>query len=60
MKEKIKEFLSNKFSKIIEINKKYSEPKIEMSTSVRISLFFLRAYLIFLLLLLVYKFIISI
>ena len=55
--EKLKEFCQDKFGKIIEINNKYAHPKIEMSPTVTISLFLLRVYLIFLLLLLVYKFI---
>ena len=57
IKEEFKNFCQNRFGKIIEINKKYANPKIEMSPTVRISLFLLRAYLIFLILLLVYKFI---
>lgn len=55
--KKLKLFYLNHFGKIIEINKKYAKPKIEMSMSVKLSLFFLRMYLIFLLLLLIYKFI---
>lgn len=54
---KFKIFLQNRFSKIIEINEKYANPKIEMSPTVKISLLLLRCYLIFLLVLLVYKFI---
>lgn len=57
MRKAIKQFYLNNFSKIIEINRKYAHPKIEMSPAVRISLFCLRAYLIFLLMLLAYKFI---
>ena len=52
-----RKFIQDKFKKIIEINEKYSQPKIEMSLTVKISLFLLRVYLIFLLFLLVYKFI---
>jgi len=55
--ERFKEFCQDKFGRIIEINNKYAHPKIEMSPVVRLSLFLLRAYLLFLLLLLVYKFI---
>ena len=55
--EEFKYFCRNKFGKIIEINNKYAHPKIEMSPTVKISLFMLRVYLIFLLLLLVFKFI---
>ena len=53
---KIKEFYQDNFSKIVEINAKYAQPKIEMSPIVKNSLLLLRVYLIFLLLLLVYKF----
>lgn len=55
-KEKFRNFCQNRFGKIIEINEKYAHPKIEMSRTVTVSLFLLRAYLIFLLLLLGYKF----
>lgn len=47
------------FDKIDEINKKYSTPKIKMTRSVKISLFMLRLYIILLVLILVYKFIIT-
>lgn len=57
LNNEFKKFYLDKFSKIIEINRKYANPKIEMSPIVKVSLFFLRAYLIFLLLLFVYKFI---
>lgn len=60
LNEKIKDFYQNKFGKIIEINEKYAQPKIEMSPTVKISLFLLRLYLIFLLLMFIYKFIIII
>ncbi len=43
--------------KIAEINRRYREPRIEMSTGVKISLLFLRMYLIFLVGLMVYRFI---
>ncbi len=45
------------WAKISEINKKYSTPKIEMSMAVKISLMFLRIYLLILVGLLVFKFI---
>lgn len=54
--EKIKCFCRSKFAKIIEINEKYSHPKIGMTPTVKFSLLLLRAYLIFLLLLLMFKF----
>ena len=40
-----------------EINRKYREPKIQMTTPVRIALFALRIYLLLLVGLLVFKFI---
>ncbi len=43
--------------KIAEINRRYDEPRIEMSKAVKASLFFLRFYLIVLVCLMVYKFI---
>ncbi len=43
--------------KIREINERYAEPRIEMSTAVKASLMLLRLYLIFLVCLMVYKFI---
>jgi len=42
--------------KITEINRRYATPKIQMSRGVRVALFMLRLYLIFLVLLLAYKF----
>ncbi len=52
--------LSNFYSlvrKIREINHRYSEPHIEMSRGVRISLMALRVYLLVLVGLIVYKFV---
>jgi hypothetical protein len=49
--------IRNQLGKISEINNKYATPRIEMSLAVRISLFLLRVYLIFLVGLMVYKFI---
>ncbi len=43
--------------KIGEINQRYREPRIEMSRGVRAALEFLRIYLLFLVCLMVYKFI---
>lgn len=43
-------------NKIHEINKKYETPRITMSRGVKIALLFLRIYLVFLVLLLGYKF----
>ena len=53
----LKDFLLNNFSKIREINQKYAKPNVEMSGWVRISLLLLRFYLVFLVGLLIYKFI---
>ena len=53
----IKSFFSHNYAKIREINKKYATPNIEMSKWVKLSLLSLRFYLIFLLGLLLYKFI---
>ncbi len=43
--------------KIREINQRYADPRIEMSTAVKASLMLLRLYLVFLVGLMVYKFI---
>jgi hypothetical protein len=43
-------------NKIDEINRKYAVPRIEMSRGVKIALLFLRLYLVFLVILLGYKF----
>lgn len=53
----IKKFFEDNFGRIIEINEKYSKPRIEMSAAVKFSLAILRFYLLFLVGLLVYKFI---
>ncbi len=53
----IRNFISHNYAKIRDINKKYATPNIEMSRAVRFSLLFLRFYLIFLVGLLIYKFI---
>lgn len=45
------------FDKVKEINKKYETPTIRMSAMTRVALLCLRLYLIFLVLLLLYKFI---
>lgn len=52
-------FIKNWFDKIKEINKKYSTPRIKMTRAVKIALFMLRLYLIILVLILVYKFLIT-
>ncbi|HTY02658.1 MAG TPA: hypothetical protein VMC81_02905 [Rhodocyclaceae bacterium] len=43
--------------KVREINERYSKPHIEMSGAVRLSLLALRVYLLFLVGLMIYKFI---
>jgi hypothetical protein len=43
--------------RIREINRKYSKPRIKMSRGVRFALLMLRLYLIFLVLILAYRFI---
>ena len=49
--------LKNFARKIREINQRYSKPHIEMSPGVKITLLSLRVYLLFLVSLMVYKFI---
>ena len=53
----LKEFFSHNFTKVREINRKYAKPNVEMSPWVKGSLLILRIYLIFLVGLLLYKFI---
>ena len=53
----LRNFFSHNFAKIHEINRKYAKPNVEMSKWVRLSLLLLRFYLIFLVGLLIYKFI---
>ena len=43
--------------KIMEINRRYAKPRIRMSRGVRFALLMLRLYLIFLVLILAYRFI---
>lgn len=53
----VRSFFTRQFAKVREINKKYAKPNVEMSRWVKASLLFLRLYLIFLVCLLLYKFI---
>lgn len=53
----IKDFFNHNYAKIREINKKYANPNIEMSKWVKFALLSLRFYLVFLVGLLIYKFI---
>ncbi len=47
------------FDKIHEINNNYSTPRIKITRGVKIALFMLRLYLIILVLILVYKFLVT-
>ena len=53
---RLTEYIRRQYSFITEINRKYATPRITMSRWVKISLLFLRVYLIFLVLLLGYRF----
>ncbi len=55
--EKLKAAFRKQFAGIIEINEKYKTPRIKMTPLVSFSLFFLRFYLIFLVGILLFKFI---
>jgi len=52
--------IRNLINRIREINEKYSKPRIKMSRPVKFALLALRIYLIFLIILLLYRFIITI
>jgi hypothetical protein len=56
VRDRITPFFKGKFALISEINSKYAEPKIKMTRSVKIALLGLRLYLVFLVILLAYKF----
>jgi len=53
---RMRDFLGRQYSVITEINRKYATPRISMSPWVKFSLLLLRLYLIFLVILLGYKF----
>ena len=53
----LKNFIRKNVEKIHEINKKYAVSRVQMSKAVSYSLLMLRLYLLFLVALLVYKFI---
>ena len=57
IKKQIKKFYEDNFEKIIEINEKYANPKIEISPAVKFSLLLLKFYLILIVGLMIYKFI---
>jgi hypothetical protein len=59
LKRQYKRFFESQFRKIQEINKKYAKPRLVMNKSTAISLLFLRFYLLFLVGLLVFKFIMT-
>jgi hypothetical protein len=53
----ILEFFKNTLSTVKSINQKYAKPQIKMTSMVKVSLLSLRLYLIFLVGILVYRFI---
>jgi hypothetical protein len=53
----LRTFLRHNYDKIKDINKKYAAPRVAMSKPVKMSLFLLRLYLLFLVGLLFYKFV---
>jgi hypothetical protein len=53
---RLREFVHREYSVIAEINRKYATPRITMSPGVKLSLLLLRVYLIFLVILLGYRF----
>jgi len=59
-KRRVKRFFARTFSKITEINRKYKKPQIEMKPAVKITLTMLVFYLVFLIGMLIYKFVITI
>ena len=56
-KKQFKKFYEQHFETIIEINEKYSTPRLEKSLLVKISLSALKFYLLFIIALFIYKFI---
>ncbi len=48
--------ISNVLAKAREINRKYSKPRVQMTPLVKLSLFMLRVYLLFLVAILAFKF----
>jgi len=57
IKKQLKKFYEDNFDKIIEINEKYVNPKIEISPTVKFTLLALKFYLLIIIGLLVFKFI---
>jgi len=56
MRERFRRFLIRRFSRILEINRKYAIPRIKMTPLVSSSMLLLRLYLLFLVCVLFYKF----
>ncbi len=56
IKERINPLFSREIGKLSAINRKYAKPSIKITRGVSIVLFLLRLYLIFLVILLAYKF----
>jgi hypothetical protein len=56
IRSRLSAVLAKRFSVIGDINRKYAKPRIKMTRSVKLALLFLRLYLIFLVLVLAYKF----
>lgn len=56
IKKQIKKFYEQHFDRVIEINEKYASPSLVMSPVVKFALLALRIYLLFIVILLVYKF----
>ena len=53
---RITAFIGRRFARITEINKKYATPQIKMTPQVKLALLILRLYLLFLVVVLAYKF----
>ncbi|HUK38271.1 MAG TPA: hypothetical protein VLV30_04055 [Methanomicrobiales archaeon] len=53
---RVGEFIRRQYALVTEINRKYATPRIAMSRWTKLSLLFLRLYLIFLVILLGYRF----
>ena len=54
---RLKDYIGRQWALIGEINRKYATPRITMSRSVKLALLLLRVYLIFLVILLGYRFV---
>jgi hypothetical protein len=53
----MRKMLRRQIDKIIEINQRFSTPRTEISTAVRLSMLLLRVYLLFLVCLMIFKFV---